>query len=285
MFVASSGPQPEALVDFSPERFAREHEARLQPAIWRGAAAGWPATRLWPDFEYLRRKLGDRMLTVDSYPDDDYRPGQRKGVSVSAAHFLDAVAGDNDQRLFLSEAPIFDGRPFGRAVLTELRDDIIIPPIVPADRQRQPAAMIFIGRSSSTPCHYHILGQSLACQVVGHKTFILMPPHAITHLQPYPWSDLARNNLSKLHFRRGALPEELTGQDLPFTIYVVRLAPGDMLFIPLRWWHAVFAEDLSVTVTYFWRSRLRQIAASRPPYLLRALPTVAAYAGWIKRPD
>ena len=31
--------------------------------------------------------------------------------------------------------------------------------------------------------------------------------------------------------------------------------PGDMLFIPVYWWHAVWGIDQNISINYWWRPR------------------------------
>ena len=48
-------------------------------------------------------------------------------------------------------------------------------------------------------------------------------------------------------FRSGTFTTWNGGQDLPG--YTVELAPGDAIFLPAGWWHAVTALSPSVSVT------------------------------------
>ena len=36
---------------------------------------------------------------------------------------------------------------------------------------------------------------------------------------------------------------------------LLELGPGDMLFIPVYWWHAVWGIDQNMSINYWWRAR------------------------------
>jgi hypothetical protein len=101
-------------------------------------------------------------------------------------------------------------------------------------------------------------------QVVGRKTWWLLPPAWLSALSPYPklhlrhrQSQLSLHDLAELH--NGTLPQECAADanGLPFSgrlrlnstiaakaraeVYRVDLQPGDLLYIPPFWAHEVTA--------------------------------------------
>jgi hypothetical protein len=114
-----------------------------------------------------------------------------------------------------------------------------------------------------TPLHYDS-GANVVLQVVGRKTWWLLPPAWLSALSPYPklhlrhrQSQLSLHDLAELH--NGTLPRECAADanGLPFSgrlrlnstiaakaraeVYRVDLQPGDLLYIPPFWAHEVTA--------------------------------------------
>jgi ribosomal protein L16 Arg81 hydroxylase len=112
-------------------------------------------------------------------------------------------------------------------------------------RDGEPQGMMWIGAAGSfTPLH-HDLTNNLIAQVVGRKRVRLLPASEVGRLYNdrgvySAIKDLGDPSLDAARFGR------LEG----VRIYDVVLLPGDILFVPLAWWHQVDALEFSVTVTY-----------------------------------
>ena len=113
---------------------------------------------------------------------------------------------------------------------------------------------IWIGNASSIACHYDAF-DNLACCVAGHRRFILYPPEAIADLYVGPIDHtmagqpiaLAADSAAD---EDGRYPRLARARAVAA---VVRLAPGDALYLPKLWWHQVEAEDgINCLVNYWW---------------------------------
>lgn len=91
---------------------------------------------------------------------------------------------------------------------------------------------------ATTQLHYDTYGCNLVAQHVGCKKWILFPPN----------SDPERMGSTRIPFEESTVystidvfdPAQVTYQRLPWeTALEVDLNPGDILFVPPRWWHAV----------------------------------------------
>ncbi|CAG7836673.1 unnamed protein product [Allacma fusca] len=106
---------------------------------------------------------------------------------------------------------------------------------------------LWIGtRDSYTPCHYDTYGCNLVCQVFGRKKWILFPPQDTKFLRPtrVPYEEssvYSEINLTSL--------TDSDAQKLSSCKPVeVTLEPGDVLFVPSKWWHFVKSEEFSISV-------------------------------------
>ncbi len=106
----------------------------------------------------------------------------------------------------------------------------------------------------------------MLCQVVGQKRGLLFPLDGgnFGNLYPYHW--LSREfSFSKVAFERDGSWPDLSEFPRPRDsrpIEVV-LEPGDMLFIPIYWWHVFFGQGACMSVTQLWMASLRKRYFSR----------------------
>lgn len=112
---------------------------------------------------------------------------------------------------------------------------------------------LWLGNAVRVATHYDS-NDNIACVVAGRRRFTLFPPDQIANLYPGPLEitpagtpvsmvDVDKPDLDR--FPRFAAAQEAA--------WHAELAPGDAIFIPYLWWHAVRSLDpLSVLVNYWW---------------------------------
>ncbi|XP_042146218.1 HSPB1-associated protein 1 [Ixodes scapularis] len=99
---------------------------------------------------------------------------------------------------------------------------------------------------SNTPCHQDAYGCNLVAELVGRKAWTLFPPEMSNSLYPtrIPFEEssiFSQVNLEKIDVARFPKTKLLKP-------YHVVLEPGDVLFVPPRWWHYVRCLDTSLSV-------------------------------------
>jgi ribosomal protein L16 Arg81 hydroxylase len=95
-----------------------------------------------------------------------------------------------------------------------------------------------------TPMH-HDLTNNFIAQVVGRKRVLLCPPSEARKLgnTRHVFSDIRDLEDPSVDLTRFPQLADLR-------IYPVDLDPGDILFVPIGWWHQVRSLDFSITITY-----------------------------------
>jgi hypothetical protein len=230
----------------------REFEERFlfpqRPVIISGAMEGWPARERWTN-NYLTEKVGARTVRPYKHKDHQFLYDPKKWVTdtppMKLAEYIDLLAGGaiSDGNLYCGILPI-------RTTLPELWPDVRFPRFV--DEDKYTAVNLWLGPGNNfTPLHFDANNNFLA-QIRGRKQVILCPPREIARLYPFPFS-YAANAFSQVN----VLSPDLTR--FPAWAHADRalleLGPGDMLFIPLYWWHAVWGIDQNMSINYWWRAR------------------------------
>lgn len=115
-------------------------------------------------------------------------------------------------------------------------------------------ASLWLGNRVRVAAHYDV-PDNIACVVAGRRRFTLFPPEQVGNLyvgplditpagQPISLVDVKDPDLSRFPRFAQALEHAQTAV----------LEPGDAIFIPSQWWHAVEAlEPISGLVNFWWR--------------------------------
>lgn len=217
-----------------------------RPVIFTGAMKEWAACVRWTT-KYLDEACGSQVVPVEYYPQGN-RCGQWSFLFMPLRRFLALSESDRHRHYYLAEIPLARALP-------GLLHEVERPRVVEGARVIK--EVIFIGRDTFTTLHYHRGTQALLAQVTGRKQVVLFPPHETSRLYPEPWYSLF-TNFSRIDLE-GEVEQRLQrhprfAEARPLTCM---LEPGEMLFIPIQWWHAARGEGLSISLTTFWRARFR----------------------------
>ena len=232
-----------------------------EPVLLRGLVRHWPmvqaARRSDRDFcDYLRRFGNDTRVGLwRGTPEiegrffyNDDLTGFNFGREINRfGDLLDELLANADQprapSLYLGSTEL-DGSFPG---LRQENDLAILAP-------HEPLASLWLGNRIRVPAHFD-LPDNLACVVSGRRRFTLFPPEQVANLyigpldltpagQPVSLVDLAAPDLERFPRFAEALPHA----------QVAELEPGDAVFIPSQWWHAVEAlRPVSGLVNFWWR--------------------------------
>jgi hypothetical protein len=123
-----------------------------------------------------------------------------------------------------------------------------MPLLAPAVKPRA-----WIGNAATVAPHFDLY-ENLACVAAGRRRFILFPPEQVANLYvgpvdftpagtPVSMVDLAEPDLERFPKFEVAAAAAL----------VAELVPGDVIFVPYLWWHAVQSLDgFNMLVNYWW---------------------------------
>lgn len=201
---------------------------KSQPFIIRNAIADWEAMAKWKNFDIFREKYGHRLVPVEvgtSYLRDNWSQ-----KLMPLGQLCENIRCKNSSELlYLAQHDIFYQIP-------ELKSDIDIPQyILDPD---QTIINFWMGMANTeSPLHFDKY-ENFFCQVIGYKELFL----------------LASSFNLGVKGGKNCLDEEINLKDLlnsGLPVFSCILGPGDLCYIPKKWWHQVKAVSESISVS-FW---------------------------------
>ena len=225
----------------SRKEFLQNYYACNRPVILQGLLDGNPAMERWTP-EYLNEACGDLTVEImsgrDDDPDYEIRSEMHRELMPFSAYIQRITRGVPGNDVYLVANNSFFDKP-GFEVL---RDEV--PPIPEYLRPRKAKGQIFFWfgpEGTVTPFH-HDLMNILMAQIRGRKRITMVSPDQT------PWMYNTVGVYSEVDCEN---PDQVRH---PLFRNVRRLTfdlhAGEILFIPVGWWHHIRALDTSMTITY-----------------------------------
>ena len=244
------------------ERFEREIVSRGEPAVMRGLVVDWSIVQA--------AKRGDEALAqflraaASEEPFEAWFGAPEIGGRFS---YNADFSGFNHERKLATVDQLLDlllrqmgheqswsmyagGIPI-RKHLPGLLSAIPVPLL---DMSKATLISLWLGNRTRTAAHWD-LPQNLACVVAGRRRFTLFPTEQVANLYVGP-----------LDFTLAGQPISLVDIDVPDlerhprfaealeAAQTAELGPGDALYMPSLWWHAVASlDELGAMINFWWR--------------------------------
>jgi LPS sulfotransferase NodH len=231
----------ERRTNLSRSEFLDRYYAANRPVIMQGLMSHWRAVTAWTA-EYLKTVAGDQPVEVMTGRDDNPRfeiDSARHRTSIRFADFVDMVySGKVTNDYYMVANNRFLQQPGARPLFQDF--SCFAEYLEPKSELRQ-THLWFGPAGTITPLH-HDTSNILMAQVHGRKRYRLIPAsqRAYVYNSIGVFSDVDCENPDLIlhpQFRYARLLD-------------VVLNPGEVLFMPVGWWHHVRALDLSITVSF-----------------------------------
>ncbi|CAF4897912.1 unnamed protein product [Pieris macdunnoughi] len=225
----------------SMERFYTDYIMQEKPVILEECMTHWPALSKWTDSNYFIKLAGLRTISIEI--GKEYTDSEWTQKLITMKEFIETYIYQNKGATgYLAQYPLF-------AQIPELHEDIIEPEYCSfAETDDGVNIMAWYGPKGTVSPLHHDPTKNLLAQVVGEKRIYLFSPKDSENLYPYD-SELL-DNTARVDPRSPDLNKYPKYQDAK--AYYCVLKPGQMLFIPPKWWHFVESLSISFSVSFWW---------------------------------
>ncbi len=222
------------------DQFVSEYISRNRPVIIRDAMHDWPAYQKW-SFDYFRAVHGDVTVGIQEGRSGDPLYERNSGHLKSAAKFadfLDRVESTEKSNDFYMTAGNMTEH---KSELTTIFEDADQSNIFGEYFREPQAGSLWVGpRGTVTPLHFDMINNFL-CQITGRKRIRLAPSWSL----PWMYNDYhVYSEVDLLQVDAASFPQFEKVTFLDFVLY-----PGEIVFIPVGWWHHLEALDPSISLT------------------------------------
>lgn len=218
----------------SREEFYKHYHCMNRPLILTDIISDWHTLNTWSP-QYFKDQYGHQDIQVE-HTDDK---GIRGYKVMNFARYVDIITtleSSNDWYMTINNIP------FNMTTIPELYNEIDrLPLLLDPEGENPNGLMLFGPMGTRTSLHYDV-ANALYCQIYGRKHFRLVSPNELPHLYPYD-NFMSAVDMDDLDENRFPLFKQAK-------IYEVILEPGEVLFLPIGWWHDVVALDVSISLSF-----------------------------------
>ena len=225
--------------DVSREEFLRDYYSANRPVILTGLMNNWKARSLWTP-EYLKARYGSETveITADRDSDPNYELNiEKHNRKILFSEYVDMVTGNgvtNDYYL------IARNHVLEQAGMRGLLDDIETFPEYLNAKTPENIRLWFGPAGAVTQLHCDTTNVLMA-QVYGRKRITLIPSNQLQLV--YSWEGaFSKVDCENPDYEKYPLFKDATTIEL-------QLEPGEVLFLPVGWWHHVRALDISISLS------------------------------------
>lgn len=226
--------------DVSAAEFLERYYAANRPVILCDLMSLWKAPAKWTP-EYLKATCGEEIVEImaarNNNPDYEINDAPHR-QTIKFADFVDMVStGKETNDYYLTARNEFFNRPGPKALFK----DIEVFTEYLRNTSGDGVYLWYGPKGTVTPLHHDTMNIFMA-QVQGRKHVKLIPAGELEFVYNtfavYSQVDALLPDYGKFpKFRHASVTD-------------MELAPGEVLFLPVGWWHWVKALDCSITVSF-----------------------------------
>ncbi|WP_164008325.1 cupin-like domain-containing protein [Pyxidicoccus trucidator] len=225
----------------SAEEFFSRYYYGHRPVVLKGLMGDWPALGRW-SLSYLAERAGDaevEIMTGRNANPDHSPQAEKHRTPMRFRDYLKMVAAGGETNDYYM---VPRNENWQRDGLAPLRDDVRAPAgIIHADLRPDMMTLLLGPAGTVTPLHHDNMNVLLA-QVMGRK-HVRLAPSFQRHLMYPRYGTFSHVDAASPDPERFPLYAEAA-------VVEAVLEPGELVFIPVGWWHWVHALDVSASVTF-----------------------------------
>ncbi|MCB0726486.1 MAG: cupin-like domain-containing protein [Ignavibacteriae bacterium] len=233
--------------ELSKNEFDNNYYKPSIPVIIKGGANDYKAYKKWSP-EYFSSLFGKKKVDVRTSQSGvyDYHKGSVSRVFLPFDEAVDYIK--ENKAYYLQQSSIPDNFP-------ELLGDLDEPMWMEETDKNKVRNLWIGGVGCVSPLHFDG-SDNFLIQIKGKKEIILFHPDDDKYLYPNVHGPKTLRQISLIDL------DNVDHKKFPLfeksQAYKATIGPGDILYIPLHWWHHVRSLDFSININYWWnRKNLR----------------------------
>lgn len=224
----------------SEEDFWHHYFMKSRPVIMTDMMDNWPAMSHWTP-QYLAEKYGEAEVEIQASrnADADYEihSGQLKKKVRFKDYISDVLHGGATNDYYM----VANNRNLEQEALKGMTDGVDLSYFRDSAALAGRCFLWFGPRGTITPLHYDIV-PVLFAQIQGRKRWRIIPPehsrYLYNHIGVFSQVDAENPDYHAHPLYAKAISTDVV------------LNPGEMIFMPVGWWHQVKALDVSISFSY-----------------------------------
>lgn len=224
-----------------PSSFFETYYTANRPVVLKGIVNKWPAFDKW-NMDFFRQEFGDKVIKYqcrDLSEDhvNAFFDNSREGTLSSYIDLIEEGGPDTRKFYLMSQDKLFRRIAF-QSLLKDI--DCSVGGILNESNKAQNTYFWLGPKGVITPMHRDQNNIYLA-QIIGRKKVKLVSPLSIDRIYNSTGhhSDI---NFDAIDFNKFKRAQELR-------VLEVTISPGDLLFIPVAWWHHVTSLDITLSIS------------------------------------
>jgi hypothetical protein len=234
------------------EAFFEDYVWPCRPVVLTDLARQWGDLSRWEP-RALAARVHDVRLPVsitrgiyDFARGDDNWVSRDTVTAMSVAELVARMEEGRDECLYLNQQSIPERFP---ELVPELREPSVMPP---GSVQK---LYLWVGSKGNVSSLHFDRPNNFLVQLHGRKRLVLFAPQDYARLYPSETiSHFSRVDIEKPDLAQ--FPDYSGAQG-----YEVVLEAGDTLYLPPFWWHQVYSDSTSVSISVFWHAFNHQLLA------------------------
>ncbi len=229
----------EELKEVDAATFKKRYFNGKRPVLIKGFANEWAAKKKW-NLDYFLSLKGDRdiLLLSENFIQNDNRY-KKASFKEYIQKLKDSESGQKEVKDYLTTLNIFEYYP-------NLKEDIDFSLFEDLTKTNEVTA--WIGPSGTISGFHADTANNMYAQIKGKKMFIICS--ADFNKQMYPSDKHIYEAVASQVDINNFDPERFPRFNEVDFIKVI-LEPGDVLYLPQRWWHYVQSLDPSISISNF----------------------------------
>lgn len=224
----------------SRDDFLRDYYTANRPVVITGMMDDWPAIQTWSPAS-LRERFGQREVEIQVGRTQNQRyemEATRHKQLMPFSQYVDLVVNGGSTNDYYMTA---NNSSRNYEALKELWNDIVQIPEYLDGNSSQRGFFWFGPQGTITPLH-HDLTNNFMAQVYGRKLIRLVPSCDLPHVynEHHCYSKVDAGNIDLQHF-----PDFSQCR-----VIDCEIGPGEILFLPIGWWHYVVGLEISITMSF-----------------------------------